>query len=309
MLLCDRLPSLQSLLIFESAARHLSFTGAARELGTTQSAVSQQIRALESQLALVLFNRIYRGVELTPDGQELFKAVEQGLQGIAGTLERLQHRRLHQKLNVATDFALASYWLMPKLPEFRQRHPEVDVRILTTQHPFDMDEQDLDVIIGFASQQPGGSATRLFAEEVFPVCHSSLVSDPASVDGTALARLPLLDLHDEMGAGWLSWERFMSHHAVSAAEAVPVLTMDNYILLMQAALAGQGVALGWGTLVDGLIERDLLVALRQFTVTTPGGYFLVEPHPQEAVNAKRHFINWLLETQGDSEAEGLSLEQ
>ena len=301
MLLCDRLPALQSLLTFESAARHLSFTGAARELGTTQSAVSQQIRALEAQLELPLFNRIYRGVELTPEGKALCEAVAEGLNGIAGTLERLQHQRLHQKLNVATDFAVAAYWLMPRLPEFRARHPEVDVRIVTTQSAFETDAQDLDVVIGFAKQSPGKSAVRLFPEEVFPVCSPSLLSGNEGRNAAQLMEMPLLGLRDEFGAGWLSWETFMERLGVTGAEASPVMTMDNYTLLIQAALAGQGVALGWGTLVDRLIENDLLVALRQFTVTTEGGYFLVEPRPKEPVNAKRHFINWLLEVQHEEQ--------
>ena len=119
MLLKKFIPSVQSLLIFEVAARHLNFTVAAQELGSTQSAVSQQIRGLEQQLDLQLFKRIYRGVALTDTGEQLYEAVESGFEQMTSCLERLQKNRSRLCINVATDFAFAVFWLLPRLPRFR----------------------------------------------------------------------------------------------------------------------------------------------------------------------------------------------
>ena len=300
---------MQSLIVFEAAARHLSFTGAARELGTTQSAVSQQVRALEELLALPLFIRVYRGVELTDEGRVLQQAVEEGFQRIAAALEQLQFNRQHQRLNVATDFALAAYWLMPRLPDFRARHPEVDVRIITSQGWSGADTQDVDVAIAFFGRAPAvPGARRLFAETVFPVCSPALLTRLGELDSPdALADAPLLGLRADSGSGWLDWPTVMKALGAARPPGEPVLSFDNYTLLIQAALAGQGVGLGWGTLVDDLIDRGLLVAIDRFTVETKGGYFLIEPKPQEPVNAKRHFIQWLLDTQQTDGNQGVPL--
>ena len=105
MLLTSSSPSAQSLLIFEAAARHLNFTAAAREIGSTQSSVSQQMRGLERKLELQLFKRVYRGVALTEPGKQLYDAVESGFQQMANCLEALQKTRTRLYINVATDFA------------------------------------------------------------------------------------------------------------------------------------------------------------------------------------------------------------
>ncbi|GGB95940.1 transcriptional regulator [Marinobacterium zhoushanense] len=309
MLFSERLPPVQSLVVFEAAARHLSFTGAARELGTTQSAVSQQVRALETQLELSLFTRVYRGVELTEEGRILKLAVEEGFHRIAAALEQLQFRRQHQRLDVATDFALAAYWLMPRLPSFRALHPEVDVRLVTSQNWTPADAQEVDVAIAFFGQPPWVAGTQLlFAETVFPICSPAFLADLGELQAPdELADVPLLGLRSAQGAGWLDWSRVMASLGAARVPGEPVLTFDNYTLLIQAALSGQGVGLGWGTLVDDLIERGLLVAMHQFTVSTEGGYFLIEPKPHEPVNAKRHFIQWLLDTQQTDDSKGVPL--
>ena len=163
MLLKKFMPSAQSLLIFEVAARHLNFTAAAKELGSTQSAVSQQIRGLEQQLELQLFKRIYRGVVLTDTGEQLYEAVESGFGQMTSCLERLQKTRSRQCINVATDFAFAAFWLLPRLPRFRELHPEVEVRIVTSQDQLDFTAQDTDISIVFAKGKPSNYRSHLLS--------------------------------------------------------------------------------------------------------------------------------------------------
>lgn len=299
MLLSERLPSVQSLLIFEAAARQLSFTAAARELGSTQSAVSQQIRGLEQQLALPLFRRVYRGVALTDAGQQLFEAVQSGFQEMAQCLDRLQKTRQHPQINVATDFAFAAYWLLPRLADFRRQHPDIDVRIITSQGQYDFAAQDVDVAIIFAGQHPVGlPAQRLFHETVFPICSPLFLEKHGPVNShKKLASLALLKLGADAGQGWLDWPALFKGRRSTVAPGEPVLTFNNYTLLIQAAIAGQGVGLGWQTLVDDLLTSGVLTALPAFSLASEGGYFVVEPRPAEQTAAKQVFIDWVLASQ------------
>ena len=296
MLLKKFMPSAQSLLIFEVAARHLNFTAAAKELGSTQSAVSQQIRGLEQQLELQLFKRIYRGVVLTDTGEQLYEAVESGFGQMTSCLERLQKTRSRQCINVATDFAFAAFWLLPRLPRFRELHPEVEVRIVTSQDQLDFTAQDTDISIVFAKGKPSNYRSHLLSiGTVFPVCSPSLLAQYGPIEShKKLATLPLLKLGDDGGHGWLNWRGFFNQRRSQVIPSEPVLTFNNYTLLVQAAIAGQGVGIGWGALVGDLVESGMLTALSAFSLTSDWDYYLVEANTQDMLPAKRHFVDWLL---------------
>nr|MCS5557889.1 LysR family transcriptional regulator [Oceanospirillaceae bacterium] len=176
MLLTSIIPSAQSLLVFEVAARHLNFTAAAHELGSTQSAVSQQMRGLERQLELQLFKRVYRGVALTDAGKHLYNAVESGFTLMANCLENLQKTRTRLYINVATDFAFAAFWLLPRLPRFRALHPEVEVRIVSSQDQLDHTTKDTDISIVFAKGKPHNLTSHILCKgDVFPICSPALL--------------------------------------------------------------------------------------------------------------------------------------
>ena len=296
MLLKKFMPSAQSLLIFEVAARHLNFTAAAQELGSTQSAVSQQIRGLEQQLDLQLFKRIYRGVALTDTGEQLYEAVESGFGQMTSCLERLQKTRSRQCINVATDFAFAAFWLLPRLPRFRELHPEVEVRIVTSQDQLDFTAQDTDISIVFAKGKPSNYRSHLLSiGTVFPVCSPSLLAQYGPIEShKKLATLPLLKLGDDGGHGWLNWRGFFNQRRSQVIPSEPVLTFNNYTLLVQAAIAGQGVGIGWGALVGDLVDSGMLTALSAFSLTSDWDYYLVEANAQDMLPAKRHFVDWLL---------------
>lgn len=173
--------SLDLLRVFEAAARHLSFTAAAVELGTTQPAVSQQIQRLEKQLATRLFDRVYRGIELTDSGRLLFVHVQDGLRAINLGLEAVGARAQHEVLQVATDFAIAAYWLMPRLHRFHEAHPEIDVSLVTSDRTMNMLRSEIDVAIAFGDGRfKHGDALLLFREEVFPICSPRLLKDQAA---------------------------------------------------------------------------------------------------------------------------------
>ncbi|QTP56126.1 LysR family transcriptional regulator [Billgrantia sulfidoxydans] len=301
-----RAASPNGLRVFEAAARHLSFTAAARELRSTQSAVSQQVRALEEQLGLVLFERIYRGVKLTEAGHALFVSVQEGFATIDRTIERLQHKQRHPHVNILTDFSFAAYWLMPRLPRFRERHPHIDVRIVTNQGVLDWRAQEVDVAIVFCDERAlAGGVPLLLREEVFPVCSPGFLQRHGPiVDLEGLRRAPLLTLTADQGQRWLDWPSYFEQLGGIAYLEASELTFNNYTLLIQAAIAGQGIAMGWRGLVDDLLESDMLIGLHELSLSSRRGYGLVDARPDATGEAKRALQAWVLEgaAQGPGES-------
>lgn len=281
--------------VFESAARHLNFTASARELRSTQSAVSQQVRALEEQLGLKLFDRVYRGVQLTEPGQALFASVQEGFATIEKTIARLQHHHRNPQLNILTDFSLATYWLLPRLPDFRKQHPHIDVRIMTNQGVFDWRRQEADVAIVFGDQRELEGIPRLLNEEVLPVCGPGFLSQYGPIDDLARLRdVPLLTLTADQGQRWLDWPGYFESLGAPPPLAHSELTFNNYPLLVQAAIAGQGVALGWRGLIDDLLGRRMLSGLDHLRLGTTSGYGVIDVHPEDLSPAKRVFLEWVL---------------
>ncbi|MBT8767362.1 choline sulfate utilization transcriptional regulator [Metapseudomonas boanensis] len=303
--------SLDLLRVFESAARHLSFTAAAVELGTTQPAVSQQIQRLEKQLATRLFDRVYRGIELTDSGRLLFGHVQEGLLAISTGLEAIGSRPQHEVLQVATDFAFAAYWLMPRLHRFHEANPDIDVSLVTSDRTMNMLRSEIDVAIAFGDGRfKHGDAFLLFREEVFPICSPRLlVGREAPLSVSALADLPLLHLKPEVRTRWFDWNALFRALGIAQPPASGLLRFDNYTLLIQAAIAGQGVAIGWRYLVDELIEQGLLTRLIDGSVASEFGYYVVQPARKRRVRLVDSFVDWLQRELGDEARQGQLITQ
>lgn len=302
----DRLPPLRTLLFFEAAGRLLSFSAAARELACTQSAVSHQIGWLEADLGTALFRRLHRGVALTPDGVRLYEATREALDGIGDAVTRIRDRQRPGVLNVATDFGFASGWLLPRLGALRQLLPELDVRIVTTQNAIDLRREAADIAITFGhGHWPGCEAELLFPERVLPVCSPAFRASRAPFDAGAaagvaaspadLASLPLLHLESVGPAAWLSWSDWFTLHGLPVPAGGHDLTFNNYPLVLQAALMGQGVALGWSPLIADLMRDGHLVALFDRPVQTERGYFLVVSNRRTPDERRDRFRRWVVE--------------
>lgn len=287
--------SLDTLRVFESAARQLSFTAAALELGSTQPAISQQIKRLEQQLAIRLFDRIYRGIALTEAGELLLGYVQQGLGALEAGLAAVTTQQQHEVLQVATDFAFAAYWLMPRLERFHQRYPAVDVSLVTSERGLGALPSETDVAIIFGDgRSQHGEAHLLFHEEVYPVCSPLLLkNETPPLAPAALARLPLLHLRPESRSRWLDWGNLFRGLGISETPGSGMLRFDNYTLLIQAAIAGRGVALGWRHLVDELLDQGLLCRLCSESVRTEFGYYVVLPERKRRQRLIGSFVTWL----------------
>ena len=156
----DRLPSLNALRAFEAAARHLSFSRAADELNVTKAAVSHQVKALEEALGLPLFRRLNRALLLTDAGQTLFPSITEALGLMQSAVDRLHKRDRTGELTVTTLDSFAAIWLVPRLSRFRQAHPEIDVRIATSDESIDFAQSDVDLAIRYGEGSWAGHPCR-----------------------------------------------------------------------------------------------------------------------------------------------------
>lgn len=309
------LPPLSALPAFEAAARFGSFSKAAHELHASQPAISQQIRQLEEAVGQPLFRRKSQGVVLTPAGEDLLQAVQTGFDALREVMSRLRQPQQRLDLTVATDFAFAAYWLLPRLDRFKAEMPLVDVRILTAQHVDDLGGANADIAILFGDRTAtlqrvdkrksrnakDAPAVLLFAEGVFPVCAPSYPCGTMQGRPDWLCDATLLHL-DDVAAGaaqrargadrWLRWPDWLQAAGVSVPMRGPQLRFNNYTLVLQAAIAGQGVALGWTPLVEPLLAAgQLRRAHRQ--VSRSGRGYLASLRPGVATPASSAFLDWL----------------
>ncbi|HXN15102.1 MAG TPA: transcriptional regulator GcvA [Usitatibacter sp.] len=262
------LPPLDLLRGFEAAARHLSFTAAAAELFVTQSAVSRQIQALESFLGVDLFERRHKALALTDAGQAYHRVVAPILEQLREATRRLREVRTGHVLTVTTTVSFASLWLVPRLARFRKEHPHVDVRITATHEVVDMEREGIDVAVRDCplNAVPAG-AVYLVGEHLAAVCSPSYAKEAKRAKRPLV--LPedlryhvLLNLHDAPRRWpWLSWAAWFEAMGVEDLTPAGTLSFDQYDQVMQAALLGQGVALGRMTLATQHIRSGHLVAL------------------------------------------------
>lgn len=292
----DRLPPMQALSAFESAARLASFTAAARELGSTQPAVSQRVVQLEEALGAPLFERGHRGVTLTEDGERLFEAVRQSLDTLRCATADIRERRARGALTLVTDVGFATYWLMPRLATLKEELPDVDVRVVTAQHA-DLQRDHADVAILFGDGDwPSCTSTRLFEESVTPVCSPAFLANQPPIAGPAdLLTRPLLHVQPTRPERWLAWQGWFGAHGLSAPPDPHGLTFNSYALVVHAALMNQGIALGWSPLVDQLVQTGQLVRCVDAAVVTSRGYFLVRPPSRPEAPAVGRFRRWLFD--------------
>ena len=292
-----RLPPLELVRSFEAAARHLSFTRAAQDLFVTQSAVSRAVIALEDRLGTKLFHRRHRALSLTEPGRQLFQAATEALERLRDACRRIRAAGESGTLAVTTTVSFASMWLVPRLPDFRERHPDIEVRIVAANEYCDLERQGIDVAIRFCMPRaaPPG-AIRLFGEQVFPVCSPKYLRKAGLKSPGDLGRQTLL--HYEDPAAWWPWLQWNTWFEV-VKEKPPApssgLRFSHYDQVIQAALAGQGVALGRSPLVRQLIEQGKLVAPFGGRKSSSRAYFVLTAAGADKRIAVRHVVAWLEE--------------
>lgn len=294
------LPPLDLLRGFEAAARHRSFTKAAAELFLTQSAVSRQIQALESFLGVPLFERRHKALALTAAGEAYFRAVTQTLDQLRESTRRLREARTGHVLTVTTTVSFAAFWLVPRLAHWRKVHPHVDVRITATHEVVDLEREGIDVAIRDCplANAPRG-AVFLVGEHLAPVCSPGYARE-AKAAGLPLRRPEdlrhhvLLNLHDAQRRWpWLSWAAWFEAMGVEDLTPAHTVTLDQYDQVIQAAIHGQGVALGRMSLASQQIRAKQLVPLFGKQQQLARGFHAIFAADAGERPEARQFVDWL----------------
>lgn len=271
--------------LFDVAARNRNLTHAAAQLGMTQPALSYRIRRIEELLGVRLFQRRHRGLTLTREGEALQRAVRQGLEQLDEAVRSISRRAGTPVVRIITDFAFATFRLMPLMARFRRDHPEIDVQIVATQSLSPGIEHDNDLAILFGSRNDmQGEARLLVPERVTTVCSPAFRERFGPfMRPERLLEVPLIHLEGG-GLRWFTWESWLAEAGVPDHPSAGSLSFNTYTLAMQAAQTGQGVALGWHGLVDELLAGGTIVEACNVTLTSDRGYWLVQnPSPPAEV--------------------------
>ena len=289
--------SLDLLRGFESAARLLSFTAAAAELFLTQSAISRQVQQLEEQLGVKLFERRTRALVLTEAGELYFREVARALTQLREATAAVRARTA-PVVRVTTTVTFAALWLIPRLASFQERHEDIQVHVMADNTVRELDRLSLDVAIRYCpAAMVGSDAVRLFGETVAPVAAPALLRGKRIRTPQDVLQLPLLEIDDPHGtAMWLSWKVWAEAMKIEHPRARRGLTFSHYDQIVQAALAGQGVALGRFPLLDPqLAERRLVLPLKgaQYATQAARAYWLIVAPQSAQRDEVSVFTDWV----------------
>ncbi|WP_152047374.1 LysR family transcriptional regulator [Aureimonas psammosilenae] len=280
---------LNALRAFEASARHRNFTKAAIELCVTQGAVSHQVKALESLLGVVLFERLPRGLMLTQEGETLLPTLRDAFDRIAGTLQRFDGGQYREVVRVGAVGTFAVGWLLPRLGQFRERHPFIDLRLSTNNNRVDMAAEGLDLSIRFgAGAWHGLNAVSVLNAPFTPLC-APVIARRLSGEPSALVHETLLRSYraDE----WTTW-----FAAAGLSEPAPhrsTIVFDSSLAMMEAAVQGAGVALAPPLMFARQLDAGAIV--RPFAAETVlGGYWLTSQQTRPVTGAMSAFRDWLL---------------
>ncbi|KPD13991.1 LysR family transcriptional regulator [Phaeobacter sp. 11ANDIMAR09] len=290
----ERLPSFSGLTAFYAAARHGTLTAAAEELNVSQPAVSRRIATLEADLGCNLFDRSHKPARMTQAGKDLLQALHSGFGQIEDAVSQIRKAAQTRIVTVTAPSGFVGFWLIPRLGELEQSFPEMTIRIISQEYGEAVRPGDLVIRFGL----PGGGGeteTRLLSDEVYvaasPLYLTRLGMTAQDYD---FSRMTLLTMEAARSQwhDWPSW--FKSAHQVMP-QGARVLDFNSYAMLVNAGLAGQGIFLAWGGILDSFIETGALLRLQAPTTTSARGYFAGLRDGAAAHQDVRQILDWIVE--------------
>lgn len=297
---------LNALRAFEAAARYQSFSAAAAELHVTSAAVGQQVRTLEAWLGIALFNRASSGTArliLTDVAKKALPDIRQGFEHLRAGLERLKEGSLGSGLTVTVSPAFAAKWLLPRIERFQLSHPQTDVLLDTNLRSVDFVAQDVDIGVRYgAGHWPGLTAIKLMDEEMYPVCAPDYaVMKKGRLSPKKLAEATLIhDLSMAVDPAYPTWRTWLDASGYADINADHGLRINNSAAVLQAAIEGQGLALGRSVMVrDDLAAGRLVRPFGETHCPLAFAYYVVYRPETAEVEKVKAFRDWLL-----SEASG-----
>jgi LysR family glycine cleavage system transcriptional activator len=286
-----RLPPLNSLKSFEAAGRLLSFTEAARELSVTQAAVSHQIKVIEDFLGVALFDRYPRRLTLTEQGRVLLPEVIEAFDRVAQAVAAINREQYSNVLSVRLAPSFAAKWLSPRLKYFWLQYPEIDLRLYHAHDAVDFEREEIDIAVTYGKGDwPGVAVDKLLSLDFFPVCSPAFLHNDKPLNDIGNLRYYAL-LHD---ANYECWRDWLELAEIDDIEANRGTVIDDTNVLIQAAIDGQGIALGSTTFVEDLLESGRLVKPFDISLENEFAYYVVYPETHLKNPAVRAFKEWLL---------------
>lgn len=287
-----KLPPLTMLLVFEAAARHLSFKAAAQDLSVTPAAVSHQIKALEAELGTALFVRKHRGVELTPHGVSLCQVLSSSFTQISRELDKIKRAEAQDTVTVGSTTAVAALWLSPLIIDFWLSHTDVSVNQVTQDRPFHA-PQSVDFFIEYGRETHDAmDHHEIFRDELVPVAAPELA---ARLEGATLQELAeqwLIHL-DVRSQNWTTWPDWFSGLGYRG-RVNEGTTVTNYTLALQFAQKGAGVVLGWKTLIAPMLKSRKLAVIGPHILPAPHAFCLVAPPTEQLSDNARKLHDWIM---------------
>ena len=296
------IPSANHLFVFEAAARRGSFTAASEELNVSQPAVSKAVKALEEATGLQLFRRMHTRVELTAEGQRLYKETQQMFDQMYMVLSSLRSKSSADTVRVSFSTSFVQLWLLPRLKDFKTKHPGVSLRIEeTTRENFDLDMENVDISSRLGNGKwPGLQAAHFATEEVIPVCSPDYLVGLAPIRSVESLLTHSLLHFEEKHRARMGWKEWFAHHAVH----VPRLPMDFIFTdnhsSIEAAVHGQGIALAWKHLVQDHLRSGRLVCPIPVFYRSGKSIYLVTPMRRTPKAGALLFRDWLLAQEADA---------
>ncbi len=286
-----RLPALNALRAFEAAARHESFTRAAEELFVTQGAVSHQVKALEQELGLRLFNRERQRLVMTDTGRQYLAVVRDAFDRIAVGTDHLLQRQSAGALTMSTSPDFAAKWLVHRLGRFAEAHPAIDLRVSATMHHVDFAREEVDLAVRHGDGNwPGLHVERLSAEQLFPVCSPKLLGGKHRLRKPAdVLKFPILHLDTSK-----DWSRWLEAAGITGADHSRGLVLNRASMLIDAAVDGQGIALARTTLAAWDLINGRLVRPFEESLRVSKNYWIVCPKATAMLPKVKTARAWLL---------------
>lgn len=291
--LVAKIESTRHLVIFEAASRLGSFTKAAAELNVSQPAISQSIRRLESAIGVSLFVRSHRSIRLTVAGERLSQDVRDGFERIYSTVNNLSqiHHGSHVTLSVSTAFA--NYWMVPRLKDFHDQYPHIDIRLQTTDKELDLAAEGLSLGVRRGSGDWQDYDSLVIAEEIlFPVVSPHFLKNRDNPIAVENIQAELIHLEEPFRPR-PSWEAWHAAKDIPYADLGRGLRLNDYALVVQAAMAGEGVAMGWHHIVSGLIKQGLLARIGDLQWNTEKNFYLIWAKNQPLSEDAKTVRDWI----------------
>lgn len=279
---------------FVAVGRRMSITHAAADLCLTQSAVSRQILTLEQHLGVKLLTRGHRSIAFTAEGERLFRSADAAIRQLQDVMGEIGAGTQSRAVTISASIGVTGLWLLPRLNAFQKLHPGIDIRLSASNRVGDLNKEGIDLAIRYTNAKLApDKAVRLFEESIAPVAHPSLAIKPKK-SGKMTVKWPLLEF-DESQKSWLSWHDWLDRDDMQNAKTHGILRFNQYDQVIQAAMAGQGIALGRLELIQNLLDDGRLQQLMPARTQGQAGhaYWLLQAHETPGTECQQ-VMQWLM---------------